>query len=206
LTFEHDGDKVSSKHKPVCFVLTLVQEANDIAYEILHQTCSAILRATSQIVARSSKVDSRIFAIKNLLLMKNLVVAYDISGSRRAPALDFTDVWNTFGELRARGRLFELSTYYRLLTSGNLLPKVVENIQDARVELDGQLRENITIFREECNAMLLKGGSGGKKGAKTAEETIKEKLLDAFPQEEQLRESLWEAVKTFGEDKKKVSI
>jgi hypothetical protein len=155
---------------------------------------------------KSPKIDGRILAIKNLLLLKNLVVAYDISGSHRAPALDFSDVWNTFSELRERGRLFELSTYYKLLTSGSLLPRIVENIQDARVELDGQLRENITVFREECTEMLSKTGSSGKRGALTPEQTIKKKLFDAFPEEEQLRENLWEAVQTFGEEKKRVAI
>jgi hypothetical protein len=160
----------------------------------------------TQVIAKSTKIDGRLFAVKNLLILKNLVVTYDISGSRRASTLDFTDIWHTFGELRARGGFFELGIYYRLLTSGRLIPKVVENIQDARVELDGQLRENITRFREEAADLIAKSASAGKRGAMTAEEIIKQRILEAFPQEQQLRDSLWDAVKTFGDDKKRVGV
>lgn len=150
-----------------------------------------------------SQIDGRMFAIKNFVLLKNLVLAYEISGSHRASVLDFTDLWATFAELRVRGGLFDIASYYNLLKSGNLLPKVVENVQDARIELDGLLRENITKFREECANMVMKDRAGGKKGTMTAEEQIKKKLAVVFPQEEQLRDGIWDAVQLLVDEKRR---
>ncbi len=147
-------------------------------------------------VSEGSQIGGRLFAIKQLLLLKNLVLAYEIAGSRRASVLDFSDLWATFAELRTRGGLFDIGSYYNLLTSGNLLPKVVESVQDARVELDGLLRESITMFREDSAKMFLSERSGGKRGTKTAEDQIKGKLMEVFPQEAKLRENLWEAVQS----------
>lgn len=153
------------------------------------------MTATKKIV-ESFPIGGRLFAIKQLLLLKNLVLAYEIAGSRRASFLDFSDLWATFAELRTRGGLFDIGSYYNLLKSGNLFPKVVENVQDARVELDGLLRESITMFREASAKMFLTERSGGKRGIKTAEDEIKGKLMEVFPHEAKLRENLWEAVQS----------
>jgi hypothetical protein len=204
LTFENNGENVSCVFATKTnLFLTNLQGSSEIAYEILHQTCQAVTRAADTVIQKFSQMDSRIFAIKNLVLLKNLVLAYEISGSHRASVLDFTDLWATFAELRVRGGLFDIASYYNLLTSGNLLPKVVENVQDARVELDGLLRENITMFREESAKMMLKERSSGKRGEMSAEKQIKKKLAAAYPQEEQLREGLWEAVQLLVDEKRR---
>lgn len=191
LTVEDNGANVSFllPIKTNLLLITL-QESSEITYEILHHTCTAITRAGNQL----SQMDGRIFAIKHLILLKNLMLAYEISGSHRASALDFTSLWATFTELRARGGLFDITSYYNLLTSGNLLPRVIENVLDARVELDGLLRKNITMFLEEGAQMILKDRSSGRRGVMTAEEQIHGRLTAAYPQEELLREGLWEAL------------
>src|SRR5258706_7737922 len=108
-----------------------------MAYEIMHGACSAIMRGASAVTAKYTSIDGNIFAIKNLVLLKNLVLAYEISGSRQASALDFSRMWATFSELRNRGGLFDVTAYYALLRSGNLFPLVVMSVQDAMTELDG---------------------------------------------------------------------
>jgi hypothetical protein len=65
------------------------------------------------------------------------------------------------------------------------------------------LRENITKFREEAAAMVMKNQVGGKKGTLTAEEQIKKKLTVMFPNDEQLRGSLWDAVQLLVDDKRR---
>ncbi len=182
--------------------MVIHQNSSEIAYEVLHQTCTAIIRGTSILTQTYPQIDGRLFAIKNLVLLKNLVLAYEISGSHRVSALDFTDLWATFAELRVRGALFDIASYYNLLRSGNLLPKVVENVQDARIELDGLLRENITKFREECAGMILKNQIGGMRGMMSAEEQIKKKLMAIFPLDEQLRNGLWEAVQMLVDERR----
>lgn len=175
----------------------------EMAYEIIHETSLAIMRAASEI-ARTDTIDSHIFAIKNLVLLKNLILAYEISGSRQAAALDFTRMWTTFTELRTRGGLFDVRQYYRLITAGELLPEVVNNVLDARVELDGLLRETITKFREECAGMLWrKHGFPLKREAEATKAIIKQKLEVMFTTEKELRDNLWEAVEvTLGSRKK----
>ena len=175
----------------------------EIAYEIIHETSLSIMRASGE-VARKDKIDGYIFAIKNLVLLKNLILAYEISGSRQAAALDFTRMWTTFSELRNRGGLFDVRAYYTLITTGELLPEVVTTVQDARVELDGLLRETITKFREECASLLWKQyGFPLPERAWAGKKKMQEKLEVMFTHERELRENLWAAVEeTLAERKK----
>lgn len=104
-------------------------------------------------------------------------------------------MWHTFTELRTRGGLFDVRQYYRLITAGELLPEVVNNVLDARVELDGLLRETITKFREEAAGMLWrKYGFPLKREAEEGKKIIRDKLEVMFTTEEELRDNLWEAV------------
>lgn len=166
----------------------------EMAYEIIHETSTSIMRAAGEI-ARTDRIDSHIFAIKNLVLLKNLILAYEISGSRQAAALDFTRMWTTFSELRSRGGLFDVRAYYTLITTGELLPEVVTTVQDARVELDGLLRETITKFREQCAALLWKQyGFPLTEKAWAGKKKIRDKLEVMFTNEVELRDNLWAAV------------
>ena len=165
-----------------------------MAYEIIHETSLSIMRAAGEI-ARTDRIDSYIFAIKNLVLLKNLILAYEISGSRQAAALDFTRMWTTFTELRSRGGLFDVRSYYKLIRAGELMPELVTNVVDARAELDGLLRETITKFREECAGMLWKQyGFPLKAKAEEGKKKIRDKLEVMFTTEEELRDNLWAAV------------
>ncbi len=174
-----------------------------MAYEIIHEISVSIMRAAGEI-ARADRIDSQIFAIKNLVLLKNLILAYEISGSRQAAALDFTRMFQTFTELRTRGGLFDVRAYYRLITAGVLLPQVVNNVLDARVELDGLLRETITKFREECAGTLWRQyGFPLNSKAVEGKRKLKEKLKIMFATEEELRDNLWAAVEVTLSERRK---
>lgn len=161
----------------------------------MHQTCQAIMRAADQVTASHTQIDGSIFSIKNLVLLKNVVLAYEISGSRRAASINFDQMWATFEALRSRGELFNVQAYYKLLWSGQLLPQVVENVEDARLELDGLMRTTITRFREECADKLVnKKARGPVKDAWKVEAGLKEKLKVMFSEEKELRDNLWAAV------------
>jgi hypothetical protein len=126
------------------------------------------------------------------------LLAYEISGSRKAAALDFSRVWNSLASLRERGSLFSLGSYYELLRKGELLPRVVETVEDARVELDGLLREAITRFRTEAAKSVQKKSEG--------EGFVRSRLELWFPDEtvtagavnagvsREVRDNLWRAV------------
>jgi hypothetical protein len=83
--------------------------------------------------------------MSHLLILKQQIVAFDIEYVAPEVSFDFSGVTNTFWELRERGGLFNPRNLMRLVGHG-LLPRVVENMLDAKVELDGRLRTVINDF------------------------------------------------------------
>ncbi|KAL9577266.1 MAG: hypothetical protein Q9203_007527, partial [Teloschistes exilis] len=136
---------------------------DDLAHQIVHQTTLSLTHASSLILSSSSNnnnnnnnntknkdnaktpADAHLFLIKHLLLLKQQIVAFDIEYVTPDLQLDFSSLTNTFHELRERGSLFNPKNLWQLM-GANLVPRVVENMLDAKVELDGRLRESITTF------------------------------------------------------------
>ena len=143
---------------------------DDLAHQIVHQTTLSLVSASTQISSRSSAADGQLFLLRHLLLLKSQIVAFDIEYVTPDVSFDFSGVANTFWELRERGGLFNPSTWMKLFSSGGLLPKVVENMLDAKQELDGRLRQVINEFTAGFAAMMCKelpqdlDKIGGKKG------------------------------------------
>ena len=101
--------------------------------------------AANKINSKATKVDRQLFLIKHLLILKQQIVAFDIEYVTPDISVDFSAMTNTFWELRQRGGLFDPRNYWQFV-SGGLLPRVVENMLDAKVELDGRLRTVINAF------------------------------------------------------------
>ena len=111
----------------------------------MHQTTISLHQAATSISTKATIVDGQLFLIKHLLILKQQIVAFDIEYVAPDVSFDFSGVTNTFWELRERGGLFDPRSLWRFM-GGGLLPKVVENMQDAKVELDGRLRTVINDF------------------------------------------------------------
>ena len=92
-----------------------------------------------------SVADGELFLLKHLLALKSQIVAFDFEFVTPEVSFDFSSLTNTFWELRERGDLFNPRHMLRLM-GGSLLPRVVENMLDAKVELDGRLRTVINAF------------------------------------------------------------
>ena len=118
----------------------------------MHQTNLSLHQAATLISAKATNVDGQLFLIKHLLILKQQIVAFDIEYVAPDVSFDFSGVTNTFWELRERGGLFDPRNLWRFM-GGGLLPKVVENMLDAKVELDGRLR---TIINEFTNNFALR--------------------------------------------------
>lgn len=88
----------------------------------------------------------------HLLILKQQIVAFDIEYVAPEISFDFSGVTSTFWELRERGGLFNPRNLVRLVGHG-LLPRVVENMLDAKVELDGHLR---TVINDFINAFAAR--------------------------------------------------
>ncbi|KAK0900390.1 Golgi transport complex subunit 3 [Friedmanniomyces endolithicus] len=123
---------------------------DDLAHRIVHSTIHSHLTATQQITRRKTTQDGQLFLITHLLHLKQQIVAFDIEFSPPEIDFDFSAVTNTFYELRDRGSLWNPASWVRLVggavVGGGLLPKVVENMLDAKAELDGRLRTVINDF------------------------------------------------------------
>jgi hypothetical protein len=91
--------------------------------------------------------------IKHLLILKQQIVAFDIEYVTPDVSFDFSGVTNTFWEIRERGGLFNPRNLMRLV-GGGLLPRVVENMLDAKVELDGRLRTVINEFTNDFSTRM----------------------------------------------------
>ena len=111
----------------------------------MHQTTLSLHSASLQISTRATPTDSQLFLLKQLLVLKQQIVAFDIEFVTPDVDLDFSTVTSTFWELRERGGLFNPSNLVRLVGS-SLMPRVVENMLDAKTELDARLRAVITEF------------------------------------------------------------
>lgn len=130
---------------------------DDLAHNIVHQTTLSLQHAATLITQRpnNSAVDGRLFLIKHLLILKQQIVAFDIEYVTPEVSFDFSSVTNTFWELRERGGLFDPSNLWRIM-GGGLLPKVIENMLDAKVELDGSLRTVINDLTSDFASRITK--------------------------------------------------
>ena len=130
---------------------------DDLAHNIVHQTTLSLRNASNLVSQRvpNSSVDGQLFLIKHLLILKQQIVAFDIEYVTPDISFDFSGVTNTFWELRERGGLFDPRNLWKIM-GGGLLPKVVENMLDAKVELDGSLRTVINDLTSEFASRMTK--------------------------------------------------
>jgi conserved oligomeric Golgi complex subunit 3 len=116
---------------------------DDLAHRIVHGTTVSLTHASHLLVKSTSPTDSALFLISHLLLLKQQIVAFDIEFVTPETDIhyDIYSISNTFWELRARGGLFNPRNLV-----GLLIPKVVENMLDAKAEVDARLRQAINDF------------------------------------------------------------
>jgi hypothetical protein len=132
---------------------------DDLAHRIVHSTTLSLLAASNLISAKTSTpANGQLFLLTHLLHLKQQIVAFDIEFIPPEVEFDFSSVTNTFYELRDRGALWNPTSWYRLVSGavgGGLLPRVVENMLDAKAALDGQLRAVINDFVSAEAAHIL---------------------------------------------------
>ena len=158
-----------------------------------------------------SPMDGQLFLIKHLLLLKQQIVAFDIEYVSPDITFDFSGMASTFYELRERGGIFDPRALWRLLSNpgATLLPRVVENMLDAKVELDGQLRTTINDFCASCSGKMTaaiapqaseKKGFDSSKAVPELQTAIKKEVpllrlkLDEYLDDSRTRETLVGAV------------
>jgi hypothetical protein len=128
----------------------------------VHSTTLSLTSASSLISKSASPTDAALFLISHLLLLKQQIVAFDIEFVTPETDIHY-DIWsvtNTFWELRSRGGLFNPRNLV-----GLLIPKVVDNMLDAKAEVDARLRGSITDLTKHFVSRITApiDTSGGKK-------------------------------------------
>lgn len=181
---------------------------DDLAHQIVHQTTLSLHHASALISSKATALDGQLFLIKHLLILKQQIVAFDIEYVTPDVFFDFSGVTNTFWELRERGGLFDPRNLWRVM-GGDLLPKVVENMLDAKVELDGRLRTVINRFTNQSAAHITdpigdatstKAGNGGLQAVKRVQQLAEKEVpllrskLDAYLDDRRTRETLLASV------------
>ena len=197
-------------------ILTSVHQStvfDDLAHRIVHSTTTSLISAAQQISSRASPTDASLFLISHLLRLKQQIVAFDIEFVTPEVTFDFSSVTNTFYELRERGGLWNPASWVRLVGSG-LTPRVVENMLDAKAELDGRLRASINDFVNSFTSRITaplvnmphaKPGSDASPDANKATVALRgtaqkeilflRKRLDEYIEDTRTRETLVAAVR-----------
>jgi hypothetical protein len=113
---------------------------DDLAHHIVHSTTLSLAHASTLLSKSTSPTDAALFLVSHLLLLKQQIVAFDIEFVTPETEVhyDISSITNTFWELRSRGGLFNPRNLV-----GLLIPKVVENMLDAKAEVDARLRQAI---------------------------------------------------------------
>lgn len=124
---------------------------DDLAHRIVHSTTLSLTQASSMLSKSTSPTDAALFLISHLLLLKQQIVAFDIEFVTPETEVhyNFSNLTNTFWELRSRGGLFNPRSLV-----GLLIPKVVENMLDAKAEVDARLRQAINGFTGQFVARM----------------------------------------------------
>jgi len=143
---------------------------DDLAHQVVHLCIASLFNASGMLAAKKkSQLDADLFLIKHLLILKEQVGAFDIEYVRPETEIDFSGVVHRFREFsKMESGLFSPTALRKVVQ----LPEVVENMLDAKEELDGKLRIAINSFTT-TTAEAISSTLAGKSNADTKEEEIK---------------------------------
>lgn len=131
---------------------------DDLAHTIVHLTTISLLRASQQLTQKKTPADGHLFLIRHFLLLKEQIVTFDIEFVKPDTQIDFSGLAGSFWELREKG-IFSRTGILNLV-KGAAMPKVVENMLDAKVELDARLRTVIGEFTKHFADRMTNGIDG----------------------------------------------
>lgn len=158
-------------------IYKLVQSTifDDLAHEVV-RSCIASLLHASNLIKRRNSVDGHLFLLKHLLILKEQIAGFDIEHSEgnEGGVLDLSTVTGAFWDLtnRSASELFAPTALYNLasstlsrLSSAGYLSRKVENMTDAREELDDQTRlviGTLTLHCADSVTVPLRSAMGNK--------------------------------------------
>lgn len=172
---EESTDKISqlqTYYPPLLKTLALLSKIyeminsvvfDDLAHYVVHD-CIVSLRNAYDMVIKSSagksdfnNLDISLAYLKNLLMLRDSIQNFNIQYTVNETYLDFSGVEGFFKSLKENGRnvLKKTKSSSILTLARELVPKVVNNMVDARTELISELRNVIKDFTESTSLELI---------------------------------------------------
>ena len=172
---EESTDKISqlqTYYPPLLKTLALLSKIyeminsvvfDDLAHHVVHD-CIVSLRNAYDMVIKSSagksdfnNLDISLAYLKNLLMLRDSIQNFNIQYTVNETYLDFSGVEGFFKSLKENGRnvLKKTKSSSILTLARELVPKVVNNMVDARRELISELRNVIKDFTESTSLELI---------------------------------------------------
>lgn len=172
---EESTDKISqlqTYYPPLLKTLALLSKIyeminsvvfDDLAHHVVHD-CIVSLRNAYDMVIKSSagksdfnNLDISLAYLKNLLMLRDSIQNFNIQYTVDETYLDFSGVEGFFKSLKENGRnvLKKTKSSSILTLARELVPKVVNNMVDARTELISELRNVIKDFTESTSLELI---------------------------------------------------
>lgn len=130
---------------------------DDLAHHIVH-VCIVSLKNAYDI--NSTKTSSTnimnidLFYLKNLLILKNAIQNFDIEHVGHETSLDFSGIGDIINKIRNGESMFKDDENLIELVRDSV-PKVVNNMLDARQELATELRNTVHKFTEDASKQIL---------------------------------------------------
>lgn len=130
---------------------------DDMAHYIVH-SCIIMLKggALKLAITHLGVIEARLYYLKNLLMLNNQLDNFEIQYVRTETSLDFTS-----GLLELLGILRQGSLYVNLNTKGGFLelvkksaPRVINNMMDAKTEIEMELTNTVNEIVTECTNMI----------------------------------------------------
>jgi conserved oligomeric Golgi complex subunit 3 len=149
----------------VLIILTQSAVFDDLAHQVVHLCIQSLFTASNLLVTKKSRLEADLFLIKHLLILKEQIGAFDIEYVRPETEIDIPGLVERFREFL----IFSSAA----LTKVVQLPVVVENMLDAKEELDGKLRIAINGFTK-ASAEDISLCVAGKGAIEVSDQEIKE--------------------------------
>lgn len=166
LESEFEENLFPELYYPVAIALSILSQLyelvspmvfDDMAHYIVH-SCIIMLKngALKLAISHLGAVEARLFYLKNLLMLNSQIDNFEIQYIRTETSLDFTS-----GLLEILTILREGSLYVNLNTKGGFLelvkksaPRVINDMMDAKRELDMELSNSVNEVVTECTNLI----------------------------------------------------
>lgn len=159
---EFEGNTYPGLYVPVGKALTLLSSIyelvsthvfDDLAHYIIH-SCIEMLRSSALPLATAhlGPADAHLFLLKNMIMLKNQLNNFDIQFVRTETSVDFTGGIQELIQIFRRGELaLKVSETGGLLKlAQQLVPKVIDNMIDAKQEVELELSNCVNSLVTEC--------------------------------------------------------